>query len=143
MAARFCGKCGSEIKEGAKFCNKCGWQVPIKIEKQSVDEKKLVYEKHKSKDEIFNSESIMEQPDSDIVNNQPIIHGKEKYIPEAENTIEKNIPQQGTDYTYDDTPSLYKEKENKKDFITGHWITIGISSLVIVIMTVLIVMELF
>lgn len=29
MSVKFCGKCGSGLKEGAKFCPKCGWQVPI------------------------------------------------------------------------------------------------------------------
>ncbi|WP_080768486.1 zinc-ribbon domain-containing protein [Apilactobacillus kunkeei] len=27
MSAKFCPKCGNELKEGAKFCPKCGAQI--------------------------------------------------------------------------------------------------------------------
>ncbi|MGE4283612.1 MAG: zinc ribbon domain-containing protein [Clostridia bacterium] len=40
MPARFCGQCGTALKEDARFCPECGWKMISIDSKQNLDEKK-------------------------------------------------------------------------------------------------------
>ncbi len=148
MTIKFCVKCGSPIKEGAKFCSKCGWKLPEAKEERSKEIKDMpdmMTTMMRGGDQV-----IEEEPLNTTVQekSQEIQREKVETYPTSEikeeNTVDYEMrpPQSSNSPPYDRNSSFSEEKTIKTAPSIGNLITIAISSMVIIVMVILLIMEL-
>lgn len=152
MAIKFCVKCGSPLKEGAKFCTKCGWKVPetkeMKSEQIAETEKEMTADEGKTR----GVETIKEPFSEETKNVPPEVQMPKEERSQARpmlNQVRAEQTERSSRYAVDHPknqdvrPSSFSENLNRKTGPSmGNIITIGLSSVVIIIMVILLIMEL-
>lgn len=139
MSAKFCGKCGNELKEGAKFCPKCGWKVP------SIQEgKKEVFNEPEEIKTTQNIETGKEQQREDHFSPNKQEEKIQSPIQEERVPPKRSQPPSSKEFNpYGKSPNVkspfYGEQNKKAGRKTGIIVTIALSSIVIIVMTFLLI----
>ena len=153
MTAKYSEKCGSPLKEGAKFCTKCGYKLPETKEMINEDQESVRVEEVTSQETLIEETKRPEVVDqsNEITQSSKLNENKNN---EHENFNVRNIRTNEQDARspskYDVSQPRYHETlessyEDNEAIRTGptmgNLITIGVSSVIIVIMVMLLVQE--
>lgn len=152
MAVKFCVKCGAPLKEGAKFCTKCGWKLPEAKESTISNQDRVVNEQTKPEIKMGDEEKLDQVPMSSTpmnpkenerrgVENTPIRSMKDEAREEPGKRPSKYDIRESSSHEVS-TSYAGEAKRVKTGPTTGNLITISLSSVIILIMSVLLIMEL-